>query len=97
MMRKRARVLIYRCISGITCLLAATSLGLLARVLLEIECVGNEDGLLLRLLCQRVLGDGVEGLLDVESLLGRRLEVRNVTLALAPDRATHSGTHSDKE
>ena len=39
---------------------------------------------LLLLARQRVLGDRLEGLLDVDGLLGGRLEVRHVVLLLTP-------------
>lgn len=38
----------------------------------------------LGLLGEGVLGDGLEGLLDVDGLLGRGLKVGNVALGLAP-------------
>jgi len=40
---------------------------------------------------QRVLGDSLERLLDVDGLLGGRLEVRNVALGLAPGHRAFLG------
>ena len=47
--------------------------------------------LVILLLLQRVLGNGLECLLNVDSLLRRRLEVRNVALGLAPSHGTLLG------
>ena len=39
-------------------------------------------------LLQSVLGDGLEGLFDVDGLLCRRLKVRDVAFGLAPGHGT---------
>lgn len=48
----------------------------------------HNSQLLLGLLLQRVLGDSLEGLLDVDGLLRRRLEVGDVPLRLTPRHGT---------
>lgn len=45
---------------------------------------GREDDGLGTLLEKRVLGDGLEGLLDVDGLLGRGLKERDIALGAAP-------------
>lgn len=70
--------------STVTGHLAASLLVLLRLGLKRSNSLGDEDGLLLRLLLQGILSDGVESLLDVQSFLGTGLEVGDVSLGLAP-------------
>ena len=63
-----------------------------AAVVTRFVCVVTEFDLIgelvvhldLRLLGERVLGDGLEGLLHINSFLGRRLKVRDVAFAVTP-------------
>ena len=58
----------------------------------RIRVVGVELGL--SLLLQRSPGNGLESLLDVDGLLGRRLKVGNVALGLAPGHGAFLRDHS---
>jgi len=71
--------------NGMHLVAAATRRSGLLLLLVDVDqSVGDEDRLLGGLLLQGLLGNGVEGSLDVGGILGAGLEARNITLLGAP-------------
>jgi len=81
--------------SSISPFLTSASLALLFLLLLpQIDSFGKKNFALFGLLDESVLGNRLEGLLDVDCLLGARLEVWNVSFGLAPAHCPFLGDNA---
>jgi hypothetical protein len=54
----------------------------------QLDTIGNERNVVILFLLKGQLGDVLEGLFDVNGFFGTSLEVRNVTLLLAPSHSS---------